>query len=163
MRKPLLWEWLVCLGIVFCLVGVFVPITACGCSEASPGTHCLSNSKQIALSLIIYAADYDERLPDRDAWMDLATPYTKNQEIFVDPEIRVKGQHGYAFDSRLSRKKTDQFQSPATQSMIYDSINLARNASDPFASLPNPGRHKGRNSIGYLDGHVKRVALPKTP
>ena len=45
-----------------------------------------------------------------------------------------------------------------TAPMIYDSINYARNASDPLLSLPNPGRHEGYNVIGYADGHAKHVA-----
>jgi prepilin-type processing-associated H-X9-DG protein len=36
---------------------------------------------------------------------------------------------------------------------LYDSSNLARNASDPGTSLPNPPRHLG-SVIGYADGHV---------
>ena len=33
-------------------------------------TACLSNVKQTALGLIMYMNDYDDRLPQRDEWMD---------------------------------------------------------------------------------------------
>lgn len=48
------------------------------------------------------------------------------------------------------------------QPLLFDSINLARNASDPFVSLPNPPRRhtEGQppaNYIAYADTHAKAV------
>ena len=31
------------------------------------------------------------------------------------------------------------------------------NASDALISLPVPGRHMGRNNMGFADGHVKSM------
>jgi len=158
MKRPKLWEWLVCAGIVIVVAAVLWPVTACACSKASPRTACLANVKMLGTGMQIYVADYDERLPDRDKWMDSLLPYTKNESLFVDPLIKkVPGQYGYAFDSHLSGQLQSSIKNRDQQPMIYDSLNLGRNASDPFTSLPSPGRHDGKNNIGYLDGHVKAV------
>ena len=45
------------------------------------------------------------------------------------------------------------------QTMLYDSSNLARNATDPFTSLPNPPRHL-KNNIFSLDGTIMPDSLP---
>lgn len=148
-------------GFILMVLGAtFFPVYACACTKAGPGRGCLSQVKQLATALIIYTSDYDDRLPNRDQWMDAIGDYAKNPKIFIDPEIKTKGQHGYSFDSLLSNRDINSFKKPEQQSMLFDSINLGRNASDPFSSLPNPGRHDGKNSVAYLDGHAKRVVLP---
>lgn len=160
MRKLKLWEWITCLTIVAFIAAVIFPVYACACKKATPATACISNTKQIAIAILMYLEDADGKLPSRDRWMDAAAGHAKNSKIFIDPEVKLKGGHGYAFGSRLSDKQQTSLAHPGRQPMVFDSINLGRNASDPFASLPNPGRHKGQNSVGYLDGHVKRIAWP---
>lgn len=117
----------------------------------------------------MYAGDYDDRLPLRDTWMDAFRPYHKNIGIEHCPGLLSsiadlnKPPYGYAFDSRLSLQFIGKIKEPRGQTFLYDSINLARNTSDPFVSLPDPPREHpatGRstrryNSIAYLDGHVE--------
>jgi prepilin-type processing-associated H-X9-DG protein len=127
---------------------------ACACERATT-TSCLSNVKQLSTAVQLYLADFNGRLPNRDSWMNVLEPYVKTSDIFVDPVIKTKGQHGYAFDSRLSQKLAAEFDAPDRQSLLFESSNLGKNASDPFVSLPKPGRHYGKNNIGYLDGHAR--------
>lgn len=152
-----LWHWIVCVGIVGFLGAIIFPVVACACSKASPGRGCLAQVKQIGLAHLIYAADHNDRLPHRDVWMDAVAPYIRDVKVFVDPEVTGHAQHGYAFDSRLSEKFVEKVKAPEQQPLVFDSINLGRNASDPFTSLPNPGRHRGKNSVVYLDGHAKKI------
>ncbi len=155
-----LWHWIVCIGIVGLFGAVFFPVVACACSKASAGRGCLSQVKQIGMAHLMYAADHNDRLPHRDLWMDAVAPYVKNKEtLLVDPEVKGHGQHGDAFDSRLSERVIEEVKDPEHQPLVFDSINLGKNASDPSTSLPNPGRHEGKNSIVYLDGHAKRIGL----
>jgi hypothetical protein len=44
---------------------------------------------------------------------------------------------------------------PAIVPLTYDSTLEARNSSDPFISLPNPGRHFRGDNMSLVDGHVK--------
>lgn len=157
LRKVKPWEWLVCIGIVVLTAGILFPLTACACKQASPATHCMSNVKQQALAMIIYAGDWDDRFPLRDSWMDSITPALKRTEVLRDPEVEIAGGYGYAFDSRLSGALMGKIPNPDKAPLIYDSLNLGRNASDPFTSFPAKGRHKGKNVITYADGYAKSI------
>jgi prepilin-type processing-associated H-X9-DG protein len=105
----------------------------------------------------MYSDDFDGKLPDRDAWMDLTKPYNRGApgdehcSSFRDPNL-----YGYSLNAGVNK---DDEPSPATRPLIYESVNLARNASDLFTSLPVGGRHDGRNVVGYLDGHVKALIV----
>jgi len=109
------------------------------------------------LALRVYSDLNNDMLPGRDQWMDAVQSHLKEQRVLKDPEVEEKGQYGYAFHSRLSERKRSTFAKPESTPMLFDSINLGRNASDPFTSLPKPGRHNGANCVSYLDTHVKRL------
>lgn len=119
--------------------------------------RCLSHLKQSALSLIMYTTDWNDRFPNRDRWVDATLTYGKNEEIYRCPEIAKVNpkQYGYAFNAQLSLAKIPQNED--TFPMVYDSVNLAKNASDSVNSLPNPPRHSdGKvNYMAYADGRVK--------
>ena len=111
--------------------------------------------QQQAIALAIYAEDGDGRYPDRDAWMDRLLPYTKVDNLFHHPGPDWKSTYGYAFNAKLSRAKGPK--NPEMVPLVYDSANPIRNVSDPVTSLPQPGRHDGKNGIAYADGHARSV------
>lgn len=170
--KPLLIAFL----IVFLLaVGViFWPVCGCGSPEGSRVAVCISNLKQIALGGLMYAEDYDDKLPNRDLWMDQLQPYLSSRtmpdgedkfEIFRCPELKKDGEtnrsiYGYAMNARLSDKKLGSFNDPVTTPAYYDSSNLAKNASDLVTSRPSPPRHRDgtKNVTAYIDGHSRAEA-----
>ena len=64
-RKPLgftLIELLVVIAIIAILAAILFPVFA-QAREKARGTVCLSNLKQLGLSILMYAQDYDEVLP----------------------------------------------------------------------------------------------------
>jgi len=128
-----------------------------------PKIVCLSNLKQLALGLTMCSDDCDGSLPNRDAWMDLIEPYTKRPQIEHCSVVKSPGLYGYALNASIDR--LSKVSNPVTTPLVYDSVNLARNASDLVTSLPNPGRHKGANNIAYADGHAKsaRAGKPEKP
>jgi prepilin-type processing-associated H-X9-DG protein len=157
-------------GVIAVLVAlVFYPLVA-----KAPTTfhrsNCLSQVKQLCLATEMYLADYGERFPHRDSWMDLLLPYHRNAGLEHCPTVLEqsggdKNLYGYAWHSRLSEESREVLAEPAKHPMIYDSVNLGRNASDPFASLPNPPRsHRSggprSNNVGYADGHAKALTGP---
>jgi prepilin-type processing-associated H-X9-DG protein len=146
----------ICMGFLL----LFPPIG--GGKESARRTACLSNLKQIARAQLLYSDDFDNRLPDRDEWMDVIAPYGKGPLPLVctslmkdhDPQI-----YGYCFNGRLSQATIPA--QPELVALVFDSINLARNASGSLASLPVPARHVGdRNNVVYADAHVKSVRNP---
>ena len=123
---------------------------------------CISNVKRTGLSLIIYSTDFDDRFPLRDFWMDASTSYRANPSILHCPRVvnerESRGLYGYAFNRVLSAAKIPF--DPGPVPLVFDSVNLARNASSSLDSLPNPGRHSGNmNVVGYADGSAKTTTF----
>ena len=129
--------------------------------EQSKSYWCYARVRNQSQGLLAYAVDTDGRFPPRRVWMDATAPYRrdpseKDMGSFRCPNA-PKGGYGYAFNAALLGATVPL--SPETAPLTYDSVNLSRNASDRFLSLPRPGRHEGRNAIGYADGHARRVEM----
>jgi hypothetical protein len=147
---------MVCLGILLGLSGIFVPLMqVCACGDTQKS--CLTNTKQLGLNLLMYAGDWNDKLPPKDVWMNVLESYSKKPLNLRDPGIRQTHAYGYAFNSDLSAILMTTIDEVAWTPMVYDSSNLLKNASDPVLSLPNPGRHWGRNNMAYTDSHVRSL------
>jgi prepilin-type N-terminal cleavage/methylation domain-containing protein/prepilin-type processing-associated H-X9-DG protein len=101
-------ELLVVIAIIAILAAILFPVFA-QAKEAAKKTACLSNTKQIALGLYMYAGDYEDTLPNTSweqdpagffpgtynpanpagtyqvHWTFLIQPYVRNWNIFVCP------------------------------------------------------------------------------
>jgi len=103
MRKAFtLIELLVVIAIIAILAAILFPVFA-QAKEAAKKTACLSNNKQIATALFMYAGDYDDTLCQTSweqaatpnpanpggtyqvHWTFLMQPYIKNWQMFVCP------------------------------------------------------------------------------
>lgn len=111
-------ELLVVIAIIAILAAILFPVFA-QARESARKTSCLSNTKQLGLSVIMYAQDYDEMYPcnswdapvigsaDNDAhradfytvwqWMWRIMPYQKSRQILICPsDPNPKDGHAYA-------------------------------------------------------------------
>ena len=84
-------ELLVVIAIIAILAAILFPVFA-RAREKARQTSCLSNVKQLALGTLMYAGDYDERLPMRWIATDsnfrvpsMIYPYVKNTQLFECP------------------------------------------------------------------------------
>ncbi len=87
-------ELLVVIAIIAILAAILFPVFA-QAREKARQTSCLSNLKQLGLSLNMYSQDYDGTLMQTSwelgslkakvHWFYLVQPYVKNQQIFVCP------------------------------------------------------------------------------
>jgi len=91
-------ELLVVIAIIAILAAILFPVFA-QARESARLTSCLSNMRQIGLSLRMYAQDYDEKFPNCRIWCDpgsgdlnrgliwknVVIPYIKNKQIFICP------------------------------------------------------------------------------
>jgi prepilin-type N-terminal cleavage/methylation domain-containing protein/prepilin-type processing-associated H-X9-DG protein len=87
-------ELLVVIAIIAILAAILFPVFA-QAREKARQTSCLSNMKQLGLSLNMYAQDYDGalcqtswelgKLKAKIHWSYLVQPYVKNLQIFVCP------------------------------------------------------------------------------
>lgn len=158
-RNPLKTVFNVFLGTLalVVIVAIFWPVTTGG-GEPSHRTACLSHMKQLALAVIMYSTDFDDRLPPAPTWADLTKPYTKNGEIYECPglEDRKPNQFGHAFRRAVALKLEKDIASPPDEPMLFDSTDLSWNANGDFSLVPPAGRHPfGTNCFGFVDGHCK--------
>jgi prepilin-type N-terminal cleavage/methylation domain-containing protein/prepilin-type processing-associated H-X9-DG protein len=111
-RAFTLIELLVVIAIIATLAAILFPVFA-QAREKARQTSCASNLRQLGLGFVMYAQDYDERLPDRrdlkttlgyrtwgSAWpssdprggwlVPTLEPYLKNREILSCPSVAGK-------------------------------------------------------------------------
>ena len=115
----------------------------------------LSNLRQIALGIIQYTQDHEEKMPDADKWIDEIMPYVKTEAIFRDPSAPVNEKWSYAYNRSLSHQPLARFDAPAVTVMLFESAAGIKNAADTGESVPRPGRHSGGTDYALADGHVK--------
>jgi prepilin-type N-terminal cleavage/methylation domain-containing protein len=101
-------ELLVVIAIIAILAAILFPVFA-QAREKARQAACLSNGKQIATGLMMYAQDYDERLPrwwtptggqnnqSRD-WKNDIEPYVKNWDIYRCPSRNTQWP-GYGYNA----------------------------------------------------------------
>jgi prepilin-type N-terminal cleavage/methylation domain-containing protein/prepilin-type processing-associated H-X9-DG protein len=91
-------ELLVVIAIIAILAAILFPVFAQARDKARQ-TSCMSNTRQMALSMAQYVQDYDETYP-RDTndgqatfWMDYVQPYVKNISIWRCPSRVSTSKH----------------------------------------------------------------------
>jgi prepilin-type N-terminal cleavage/methylation domain-containing protein/prepilin-type processing-associated H-X9-DG protein len=98
-------ELLVVIAIIAILAAILFPVFA-RAREKARQASCTSNLKQLALGLLMYAQDYDERFPcqlmgrypggptgypqdaccvERNIWFEVTQPYVKNRQLAICP------------------------------------------------------------------------------
>ena len=64
---------------------------------------CMSNMKQLALALVLYADDNNGKFPPSNEWCDKINPYVGSPKIFQCP-AQENQRCGYAFNRNFSQK-----------------------------------------------------------
>ncbi|HZO87508.1 MAG TPA: DUF1559 domain-containing protein [Chthonomonadaceae bacterium] len=188
-RAFTLIELLVVIAIIAVLAAILFPVFA-QAREKARQTVCLSNMKQIALGIYMYAQDYDETLPTtaddgRLSWIDQIVPYVKNDQI-----RRCPSDSGFALhpEHKSSYGVNNYFglgMSLAAISTPSDTIYAAElvgeNEDDHFhpmywGNVPDNdwawrngkptevayARHNGGANYAFLDNHAKWLRFEMT-
>ena len=89
-------ELLVVIAIIAILAAILFPVFAQARAQARK-INAVSMVKQVGLAWIMYAQDYDEKLPPVGiyqlsiySWPNLTAPYIKNADIYADPAAPYK-------------------------------------------------------------------------
>src|SRR5262249_52304866 len=143
-------ELLVVIAIIAILAAILFPVFA-QAREKARASACLSNTKQIALSLYLYVQDYDETTPggcfanfgcpiDENGKKSATNftalwplrPYIKNDQVLICPSVT-----GWNRPDARPQKGS------------YASNRTAVEDSNPLASFDQPAR-----AVGYVDSFL---------
>ncbi len=131
-------ELLVVIAIIAMLAGMLFPVFARARAKARQ-TQCLSNQKQIALALSMYAGDHDGLFP-RWAWSHNASPdpmdnvaegaytwdtvimpFMRNQQVLICPSNDIsRSARSYALPRYVSGQMVDAIPNPAETVCLFD-------------------------------------------
>jgi prepilin-type N-terminal cleavage/methylation domain-containing protein len=177
-------ELLVVIAIIAILAAILFPVFA-QAREKARGAACLSNGKQMAIGLMMYAQDYDERLPRvwtdkfginngaRD-WKNDIDPYVKNWDVYRCPSRRAQWP-GYGYNvwfATGSGIALPEIQFVTKQILVADvreaepGCNCAVDRSFPTGckfgngDLRFQADHRHQNGLTgiFADGSAKRLA-----
>ncbi|NLO04820.1 MAG: prepilin-type N-terminal cleavage/methylation domain-containing protein [candidate division WS1 bacterium] len=142
-------ELLVVIAIISILASILFPVFSRAQGKGRQAA-CISNAKQIALALIMYAQDYDEVLPRGQAaagdpesqWYNAIFPYTRNRQIMFCPDRKDKAP-GYAMNYMASGMSLGSFWDPSTKIIVGDVRPEAIGAAAPW--------HTGADGDWYIN------------
>ena len=179
MRKGFtLIELLVVIAIIAILAAILFPVFA-KAREKARQTSCLSNEKEIALAILMYAQDYDEKLPKCRTgqtanntchdWWDFCSPYIKNTQIYSCPSYAGQGNWGwldYGINFLIGQGNGLSLAQVAkpSETLLLDDTNydivdywpsaVDANGNHPFQAMTGTRHNDGLN-IAWCDGHAK--------
>ncbi len=147
-----------CIGFIL-LAAVLFPVFR-QARLAAQNSGCMSNLRQIGVSMNMYAASNDEQLPDANNWMDdIKLTGVRERQLHCPAVGRFnRSVYGYAFNKSFSKKPLHGLDTITP--IVFDSTLLGRNANSDESTVPIPGRHtlKGKPSdnVLLLDGSVQQ-------
>ncbi|MGI5819674.1 MAG: DUF4349 domain-containing protein [Armatimonadota bacterium] len=136
-------ELLVVVGLLAVLGAILFPVFARSPEKARVAS-CLSNMKQIALALQMYAEDHDGYLPPAAGWEELVLGYANNEHIFRCPANLHDGAH-YALSPFVAGRRVAAIAEPESTVMIYE---VGAGGQPVFP-------HNDGANYGFVDGHVR--------
>lgn len=113
---------------------------------------CASNLYQLSKAMLMYAQDYDNRLPPADRWSRALLPYYKSAQTLSCPADGKAD--GYALNRNLSGADLKRVAKPAETVLLFESDQHKPNASGTREAAAET-RHAGGSNFAYVDGHVK--------
>jgi len=159
LRKPTrhgftLIELLVVIAIIAILAAILFPVFA-KAREKARANACMNNARQMILAVSMYSQDHDSKFPPSSTiWAELQVP----PKSLTCPTYGVSRGIGYGYNAWLSEKTlTDPGMSSAQDTpVIMDSKSAAHLV---IMSKDIDGRHTGKSTVAWGDGHVT-VAIP---
>jgi hypothetical protein len=156
-------------------VGITLSLFACGVNlffapiadksvESAYNDVCRFHNKTLFSAIQMYAADYDDTLPEASSWCELVSPYIKDpgeklEWVFLCPKAR-KLQCAYAYNDSLNRAKLSQITQPENLIALFES-NAGWNAHGGKELLVKEPRHLRGDYYGFADGHVTWMSREK--
>ncbi len=116
----------------------------------------LTNAKQIAIAVEMYALDDDDKLPSPDSWPQQISQYiTSPNRTLTIPHDPTAGR-AFAMNENLRGLKVSQIKNPSRVPLIFECAFASPPAGGPEL-LPDPPRSHRGYVITFVDAHVEIV------
>jgi prepilin-type N-terminal cleavage/methylation domain-containing protein/prepilin-type processing-associated H-X9-DG protein len=148
-------ELLVVIAIIAILAAILFPVFA-KAREKARQSSCLNNQRQIAVSVLMWAQDHDEELPDSsNVWPEINV----DRNILMCPTKGKKVANAYVYNNWISGKALGELSSPDTTQMTWDGQHAATTTPLTYDNVAYTiedidFRHSNRVLTSFLDGHV---------
>jgi prepilin-type processing-associated H-X9-DG protein len=116
-------------------------------------TSCLSNLKQLGLAFLMYAQDWDEKLPGKD-WVAATQPYLKNMQVLIcpsRPDVKV----GYVYNEAVMGASLKRIGNPANTILLFEGEPVPGKDFGGPERIAEGGYHNHGVNVLFVDGHVK--------
>lgn len=141
------------LYLTFLIVSLIVVPVLQSANAAAAASSCLSNAKERALTVVMYASDFDERLPPAGKWQSVTEQSRLSQESMHCRNATAP--INYAMNSSLSLFALNKLDEPADTVLLFEADAYLQNASGGAEWFVR--RHNGAGSLAFADGHAKRA------
>ncbi len=119
----------------------------------------VSQMKQLAMALLIYAADHDEHMPLAENWLDASAAYSKTANLHKLP---AEGDFWprATFNRHVSGISIDWNASVSTVPMLFTSAIRDPNPVGDESNMIFP--YHDNALVGFMDGHVAGLRPTRT-
>ena len=145
----------VALPFVWCFLNIVIHIFA-SAKEKSRQVSCISNVKQIELSVVQYSADWDETFPPSAQWAELSDRYMKKASgsaAWHCPDSAFP--FSYASNKAIGGQTLKYIDDVNATIYLFESDASIWNVVGGKENLPPTARHSGGNTYGFMDGHTE--------
>jgi len=121
-------------------------------NESAHKMECMTNVRNLAIAMNMYACDYDGFPTPADRWNESLDEYVGNRSALTCPKS-PQSRSACAFVSVLSTAGVEAVSDPSRQISIFES-DAGWNAAGGKELLPRTPRHLGGDNYGFVDGHA---------
>jgi prepilin-type N-terminal cleavage/methylation domain-containing protein/prepilin-type processing-associated H-X9-DG protein len=149
-------ELLVVIAIIAVLAAILFPVFSQAREKARQAT-CLSNQRQLAAAILLYAGDRDEYLPEAEAiWAVVDLP----PHVLICPTAGKARGNGYVYFASRAGQPLGEIENPAAAELTADGYHAPTTAPHTHANIayntPDLAyRHQRKLIAAFADGHVE--------
>lgn len=151
----------VCIGGVTLVAILLAPVFREAQQMAKVRNLAIDRMHGAATGTLMYAADYDDRLPEAHTWMDRTAAYMTAADVHSPglPGATVGSLiYGTSFRKSLGGRDVSTIVEGYRVALVFDSRLTVRNAASELDTLPDPPRYQVRNgranAVASADGHA---------
>jgi type II secretory pathway pseudopilin PulG len=116
----------------------------------------VSNEKQLALAIRIYAGDHNNQFPPAATWCDAINSIVGQPSVFVRPSDPANNRCGYAFNAALGNMDQSKVD-PRTVILFESDSGWNANGGADIMLTGGYGRRAHFAVVAYADGSVRMI------